>query len=781
MSRSESGRPVGRPYTSNRQQRIENRPVFERLKQFMAAKRKKRPPAPNVTARISRDESSTMLNSFRGYAGDMNWMAAKYPFEWIELIDTLYRFDPNLKKHLLTTISLGNSGHDIEIDSPTDARAQAAMDVCNSFAARCFPFAGGYDGAANGLFSQAARNGGICVEFVPDEKGTRIERLYLVPIRTLRFRRIESGEIELGQIQDGHFTPLNPIQTSYHSVWFEDSNPYPIPPALAALGRLSGHKRIMSSVEAWFSKLSSMGFLSINFERPEYTGESEAEYRAKCGQHLNEMSSVVKDNLTSGIVVGFDDMKAVFQNTSAGAGGAAAVAQMVDEDMFAGLGRDPVMFGRSFSRTETWSRVAYEELTREIWNIQLAVKRTLEHGHRLNLALNGFGDCGVKIEFKAMRSLDEFRDAEAERMRGDGIRADYAAGIIDLATARDRLGYEEQSAESGAFVASVSAEAGSIGAGGMYAAHTKRRMIRNSGVQGPPKLLAAARDYLDEIRRMLSEAGQAGIDAVNDWALMHDVPNVDEFVAEALREFQIGAESAISETRLIEIARTHISAVVLAAKNNPVLWGPASPRSAGIGVDFSMPDREAIKYMERVDKFYVSKYVSNSPQRSNQIANWLENQYLEKGLGIGKNKKQLQKFRDEFGAVSERLGDHAARVIIDTGVMRANNWSSILALSEEGFARFRIAGPVDNVCCRYCAAMVGRTFDVAIEKKRIEDVISSGDEDISKFDPFLTSRYGTKAGIAALKQSSNDRVQASGMVTPPFHPMCRHTIVAQID
>jgi len=150
-------------------------------------------------------------------------------------------------------------------------------------------------------------------------------------------------------------------------------------------------------------------------------------------------------------------------------------------------------------------------------------------------------------------------------------------------------------------------------------------------------------------------------------------------------------------------------------------------------------------------------------------------------LGIGKNKKQLQKFRDEFGAVSERLGDHAARVIIDTGVMRANNWSSILALSEEGFARFRIAGPVDNVCCRYCAAMVGRTFDVAIEKKRIEDVISSGDEDISKFDPFLTSRYGTKAGIAALKQSSNDRVQASGMVTPPFHPMCRHTIVAQID
>ncbi len=743
-------------------------------------------PPPNVTARVTKDESGSLADAMRGYIGDLNFLRAKYPFEWIEIIDHIYRFDPNCKKHLLTTISLGNPGHELEIDAPTEKRAQQAIEVCNSFAARCFPFAGGYDGATNGLFAQAARNGGICAEFVARHKtASELSRIYLVPIRTLRFRRKEDGEIELGQLQDGRFVPLNMTQTSYHSIWFEDSNPYPIPPALAALQRLSSHKRIMLSIENWFSKLAAMGFLSLNFERPENKGESEDEYQQKCASNLQTLAGVVKENLTSGIVVGYDDMKAQFQSTSAGAGGARQVAQMIDEDLFAGLGRDPVLFGRSFSRTETWASVAYEELTSEIRNIQRAVKRTLEHGHRLNLALNGLGDCGVSIKFNALRSLDAFRDSEAKMMTDNGYRQDYAVGICDLDEARDKLGYNDQSAKSGAFVASFRRESG------RYELTPRQKLYSGwTSASGPGTVTIdnsvrrdiqeAARKYLAAIRELLRNAGATGVDAVYDWALGRDIPFVDEFVAEALRIFYQNAQGSIDEQELIRIAKEHLGKVWMAAKSDPELWGPYTPRYAGIWGDFDIPDRRAINYMtEKVEKMYVSKYIEHSPVRSRQIQNWLRNQYIEKGLGIGKQPKQLAKFKDEFADVATHIGDHAARVIIDTGVQRARNWSYITAISEEGFKRFRIAGPVDNVTCRYCSAMVGRTFEVAVERQRIERMISSGAEDISEFDPFLTSRYGTKAGLQALRDSTNAEIQAGGMVTPPFHPLCRHRMVVE--
>lgn len=493
----------------------------------------------------------------------------------------------------------------------------------------------------------------------------------------------------------------------------------------------------------------------------------------------------MKQNLTSGVVVGYDDMKSVFNNTSAGAAGAKQVAQMIDEDLFAGLGRDPVLFGRSFSHTETWGRVAYEELVSEIRNIQRAVKRTLEHGHRLNLALNGFGDCGVSLQFNAMRSLDAFRDAEAGRMESDGIRADYTTGIIDLEEARGRLGYNDEAANSGAFIASFRPEAGryvleprqTLFAGWTPPTFREPIVLDNAARR---EIANAAREYLAAVRKVLSEAGRIGVDAVYEWALSRDIPFIDEFVGEALRIFYENAQGSIDETTLVEMAKEHLSTVWNAAKADPDLWGSYSPRYAGIWGRFDVPDRRALNYMsEKVEKMYISKYVEHSPTRSRQIQSWLRNQYIEKGLGIGKQPRQLDKFRDEFGDVANRIGDHAARVIIDTGVQRARNWSYVSALSEEGFKRFRIAGPVDNIICRYCAAMVGRVFEVATEKRRIDQIISSGEEDISQFGPFLTSRYGTKAGLQYLKDSTDAEVQQGGMVTPPFHPLCRHRMVVE--
>ncbi len=56
-----------------------------------------------------------------------------------------------------------------------------------------------------------------------------------------------------------------------------------------------------------------------------------------------------------------------------------------------------------------------------------------------------------------------------------------------------------------------------------------------------------------------------------------------------------------------------------------------------------MPDEQAIKYLSKVDRFYISKYVSGDEITSNQITNFLREQYIEKGLGRGK--ENLAAFR----------------------------------------------------------------------------------------------------------------------------------------
>jgi hypothetical protein len=753
-----------------------------------------------MVARISTDDTDTWQDSFQGYATGMVWMAAKYPFEWMPFIDGLYKFEPNCRKHLLSTIALGNPGHNLEIVTASESRARDALSVCNDLAARCFPRASGADGLINGMLSQAARSGGICCEWAPDLKVSRVERAYLPPVRTIRFRRRPDGSVELGQLQDGLFVALNPLQTSFHAIYFEDENPYPIPPVLAALQRLANHKKVMEHVEQWFNKLSAMGFLSIVAERPENMGESESEYKAKCSAQLTELSAVVKDNLTSGVVLSYDDLSSTFNNTNAGAAGAKQIAQLIDEDLFAGLGRDPVMFGRSFSRSETWSKVAYEELCVEIKNIQQGAKRSLEHGHRLNLDLQGFGDCGVKVAFKPMRSLDGFRDAEAERMIADKVYGAWDRQLISDDKARRLLGYEDSTANAGKFIASFNHGAYSLNDFKRSIHPVGRRTLTADshsydgpeydigdlpifmwpiGQGSPDDARAAARQYLSEIQDILGDAGAVGVRAVYEWAMRHEIPFVEQFVEECFRLYREATEAAISGSRVARSAEGHLEIIWKAGKSDPAIYGPS--RRIGIGSRFDAPDSRAIDYMsEKVDKMYISRFVSNSPQRSKQIQSWIQNQYLERGLGIGRTTEQLDKFIDNFGDISGRLTQHSARIIVDTSVQRARNWSAIYGLSEEGFKEFRIAGPMDNITCRYCRNMVGRTFQVSTEKHRIENIIDTGDEDISRFSPFLTARYGKKDGFEQLTTSTDAEVQRGGMVTPPFHCLCRHRLVAVV-
>jgi hypothetical protein len=777
-----------------------------------ARKQSRKTDTPPVSPRISVDGGSKYSMMFDRFAGGLSGLAAKFPFEFYEVLDHFFMVEPYFQRFLHQTISLANTGHKLEIDAGTEAQAQEAIQAANDLAARCYPWGGGADGIVSGGISQLCRPGAMCVEWVPTADLSQIAQAYFVPIRTCRFRRLPDGNLELCQLQDGNLVPLNPVQTSFYALDLWDDNPYPIPPTIAAMRALTKLAKFDDSIDGWLSKLSGLGLLIGQLEVPERLPDewdNEEKYQLRVKTYLADFVKSVTANLKSGFVASFKNVEFDHKNTSAGASGAKEILQMVLQGLFAGLGRDPVFFGwSSFGATETYSKVMFEELINSIHRYQLGAKRTMEHGHRLNFALGGLGDVGVSLSFNENRSLDSFMGSEAKQMEATAVVQQYEAQLIDRDEARQMLGIQEKTAaKSNAFVASFNRLENRY----VLQAH-KRRTWNGNGdgrLESPPhnygerrRVIAlnadtktvtkrdaknAAKQYYKDVKGVLSAAGATGADAVHQWAMGQDIPDpellteaeAELFADEALQQYIDAAEGSMDPAGIAAFSRDAIETIWAFGKIDPDLgWARVATEVPSIA--FGQHDRAAVSYLtEKVDKFYISKYVSNSPVRSRQITNFISDYYIKGGFGSGRGTDAYAAFRDKFGDLTQKLGDHATRIMVDTAVSRAQNWSNILTLSELDITEFKIAGPDDRLCCRYCRSMLGRVFKVETEMRRINNIIASGDEDIAKFSPFITSRYGTNEGYAALKASTDEQVQQSGMAAPPFHCLCRHRIVAE--
>lgn len=427
---------------------------WSQIKAFFGPNNAATPPAyPKVTTRKSIDEERPLIPDFKKMAMGMSAISAHFPFEIYEIIDSLSLIDPYVHKFLQTCVSLGNTGHNLVLDAKSQARAEEAISVANQFAARAFPLGGGLDGICNAMFHQIARSGGVCVEWVPDNRLTLVERGFLVPMKTIRWVYNRNGEMVLCQVQGMDMVPLNRVQTSFHNMIARDTNPYPVPPAIAGLEHAGILRNVILKVKDWMEKVSAMGVLLATIERPPRNpGETQAEYDNKAQQYLDKIAATIQENMSNGIGVGYDNITFQFNNTQASAQGAKDVLQIVLQGLFAGLQTDPIFMGWNFNTTETFAKVVYEEMQQRIKTYQLGVKRALEHAHRLNFAMQGLGDIGISVQFKSNRSLDAFRDAEAEMMMTKKYCDEIEAGIITPEEARKFLGYEDKAAEAGEFV-----------------------------------------------------------------------------------------------------------------------------------------------------------------------------------------------------------------------------------------------------------------------------------------------------------------------------------------
>lgn len=189
-------------------------------------------------------------------------------------------------------------------------------------------------------------------------------------------------------------------------------------------------------------------------------------------------------------------------------------------------------------------------------------------------------------------------------------------------------------------------------------------------------------------------------------------------------------------------------------------------------VKFNLPDERAMVYLENSDLVNLGKYVNGDTLRA-RVVDWVKENYLQNGAPIGNSPKEIQAFIKEFGDELD-VSKAKMRQIIDTTVSRARVFGQVNGLRASGARTFEIAGPDDRLTCEFCRDMLGRTFDVALEIQDQDKFINAGPESANLARPFLKGNLD----LEELVDMDDAEVQSAGFAAPPYHPLCRHRLVA---
>jgi hypothetical protein len=741
---------------------------------------------PAVSSRVGIDEERSYTAQMSGFLNGLQTISAKFPFQFYEIIDDLTLIDPYVNKYVYTTIALGNTRHKIELNASSQSRADEAIQFANDFAARCFPLAGGLDGVVNGLLGQVARTGGMCVEWEPDAYLTQVKAAHIIPIKTLRWRYDDKGQLQLCQMQNvvngkdssiSGLVPLNMAQTTYHVAMIRDSNPYPIPPTIAALESCMAHRKINQSIAAWMDKVSALGVLMASVEPPPRDpGESQATYDAKAKRYLDAIADNISSNMSQGIGVGYNNIEFSFANTQASAQGAKDILQIVLQGLFGALQRDPIFFGWNFSTTEALARIVYEEMQQGLLLFQAGVKRSLEHGHRLNFALGGFSDVGISVKFNSGRSIDAFRDSEARYMDAQSAIAQAEAGFITVEEGRAILGHNEAKANSGEFIASFQEDTRQYVM--LPRPKSQWRGVDNLRVEA---LSSNVSDFQDEndyevgLTRKLSKSLHDGVEAFFAWLLISGEVDRETFIREGLARIIGATEQSIDRYEIASLANSYLSDVWSNSKLDRKLYPDFADRSTSISKNLSTGEKAAIAYLAlTVEPYYAGSFLSQSPGRQQSLESFLRLNYnkidFESHAGLNLLKARLNDLADS-------ISKNAGHLISDAASGRAHNWGQVYALDEQVITEFVIDGPRDDRKCAYCWTMLDRVFSVETEKRIIEEIVASNQEDIIKVAAPVAMRY--RDNLDGLRSTSDIEIHYTGLAAPPYHNNCRDYIVGR--
>jgi len=177
-------------------------------------------------------------------------------------------------------------------------------------------------------------------------------------------------------------------------------------------------------------------------------------------------------------------------------------------------------------------------------------------------------------------------------------------------------------------------------------------------------------------------------------------------------------------------------------------------------------DNRTLSFLERLDNFYLGKYIKNTDMNG-PVLNFLKEQYLEKGAGLfGRaNIETINEFRGLFSDKLTDLSNGQIQRICDTSVERMRSYGNIQQLNEAAVEYARVVAVLDGKTSDICLEMNNKKIPVARIYKTMEKEIGMSPDE---FETYLKEERVT---IQRAEQ---------GDAFPPYHPRCRTRVVMEI-
>jgi len=739
-------------------------------------------------------------------AGFYDFSAAPFDLKVYEVLELLGMFNPDISQALSIWVNLGNTGHELEVEA---RNPETVLDRLNSLSATVYQTGGGVDGLVNHFLRQIPLMGALSGEWVvADRIQDGLTDCVVVPVKRIRWQRVDGRWAPFqvtNAITGGNmgYVALNPVTYSCMPLITNDGSPYPIPPFLPSLKNIEVQLDATDNIASIIRKMGLLGFIDVKMQIPQQKpGESDLAYQARLSKRLQDYAKAYKGNLSKGVSVHYDDQEIKHNATNAGAAaGAKSVWEINEEQIFSAIDIPPSMCGRSYSTTETYAEVDFERLGTKLVNGRRMIKRFLEKGYTLDLLLRGL-DVQVTVTFNEHSAFKQKEKAEAEGKRIENVLKKRDGGIIDDDEAARELGYEAATGR----LPGDNAPDGYFGRAGsrneVRGTRTTFSFNRKTGrYEFKPEVIfldqqsdsRADENYIAALESVLEGAEEKAVEAAikTAEAVAGEGTTAERFAAAVYEAFADTLRSGIAKTAVMKICtrfvsnewkrwryedRNHLKSPRRSATPLSQSGVIARAALAGETIDISVVDKNALRYLTRIEDFYFGRgnYLARNETTGKEFVAWLQDEYITKGLSI-RDEATWTEFKGKFAGLVRETSYRKIEQIVSTTMARVQNMGQTLSLYEAGFKRYRIVGPRTAPICDHCKAMLGRVFEVKVAAERLAKVLDKGFENPEDLPPFLSNRYSAER----VKEMTDEELQAAGFETPPFHPKCRHRKAAE--
>ena len=134
-------------------------------------------------------------------------------------------------------------------------------------------------------------------------------------------------------------------------------------------------------------------------------------------------------------------------------------------------------------------------------------------------------------------------------------------------------------------------------------------------------------------------------------------------------------------------------------------------------------------------------------------------------------KSATKTFTKDFVSNVDKFGRNSIDIASSLHTSRLANWGFTVEAEFRGATSYRVSEVLDGRTCPVCREMDNKVFPVQSTKSFLEQSLSVTDPNDLKSVARFPSQ--TKQGILDLRKKNISELIQDGIMTPPFHPMCR--------